>query len=89
MKLYGNISIEWAKVLYFVWEKALFYRELSFLIDSLLGNVFLNFKNHKLNNATVCETPMLNISKLPEKVISSLTVHRKPSLHNFHVISVF
>ena len=40
MKPNGNISMEWAKVLSFVWEKVLFYREVKFLIDNLFGNFF-------------------------------------------------
>ena len=32
-KLMGNISMEWAKVLSFVWEKVLFYREVKLLIN--------------------------------------------------------
>ena len=39
MKPNRNISMEWAKVLSFVWEKVLFYREVKFLIDNLFGNV--------------------------------------------------
>ena len=30
MKPNGNMSMEWAKVLSFVWEKVLFYREVKF-----------------------------------------------------------
>ena len=41
MKPNRNISTEWAKVLSFVWEKVLFYREvICFLFNNLFGNVF-------------------------------------------------
>ena len=73
-----------------MFEKKYFFTEkLSFPIDKLFGNVFLNCKSYMLDNATVCETPMLNIFILLEKVFSSLKVHRKPSFPNFHVISMF
>ena len=58
MKPNGNISTEWAKVFFFVWEKELFRREIiCFLINFL--ETFSNFKSNRLNNATVYETPML------------------------------
>ena len=40
MKPNGNISTEWAKVLFFVWEKLLFYREVICFVINNLGNVF-------------------------------------------------
>ena len=88
MKPNGNISMEWAKVLAFLWEKVLFWREVKFSYWSPFRKRFLNFKSYKLNNSTVCKTLMLNVFILLEKVFSSLTVHRKPSFHDFHVISM-
>ena len=55
--------MEWAKVPSFVWEKVR----------------FADFKSYMFNSATVCETPMLKIFKLLEKVFSIQTVHRKSS----------
>ena len=40
MKPNGNISMEWAKLFSFVWEKVQFTENLSFFIDNLFGNVF-------------------------------------------------
>ena len=72
----GNSSMEWAKVLSFVWEKVLLYREVKLLI-TFSETFFKLFKSYRFNNATVCETPILKIFKLLEKVFFSLTVHRK------------
>ena len=62
MKPNGNISTEWAKVLSFVWEEILFYREvICFLINNLpFRKLFSNFKGNRLNSATatVYETTM-------------------------------
>ena len=58
MKHKGNISTEWAKVLSFVWEKQLFHRE---VICFLINYFSYNSKSNRLNNATVCETPMLKM----------------------------
>ena len=82
MKPNGNISTECAKVLSFVWEKELFHREvICFLINNLFRNVF--------QTSRVIGLTMLLYVKLLEKVFSSLTVHRKPSFHNFRIISIF
>ena len=89
MKPNGDISVEWAKLLLLFGKKYCFTEKLRFLIDNLFGKAFLKIESYKLNNATVCETPMLNIFKLLKKVFSSVTVHRNPSFHNFHGISMF
>ena len=91
MKPNGNISTEWAVVLSFVWEKELFHREvIYFLINNLFWKRFSILKSNRLNNATACEIPMpKKVFKLLEKVFSSLSVHRKTSFHNSHVISMF
>ena len=79
MKPNGNISTEWAKVLSFVWEKVLFYREvMCFLINNLFGNVFQT--SRVMDLITLLFNRMWNsdakkVSKLFEKVFSSLTVH--------------
>ena len=59
MKPNGNISTEWAEVLSFIWETELFHREvICFLINNLYWKRFSNFESNRLNNTTVCETPM-------------------------------
>ena len=59
MKPNGNISTEWVEVLSFVLEKELFHREvICFLNNNLFWKRFSIFKSNRLNNATVCETPM-------------------------------
>ena len=93
MILNGNISTEWAKVLSFVWEKVLFYRKvIFFLINNLFQNVFQTWRIISLIMLLSycmwnCDTK--KVFKLLEKVFSSLTVHRKPSFHNFRVIFIF
>ena len=74
-KLMGNISMEWAKVPSFVWEKVLFYREVKLLIT--FSGTFSSFKSYMLNNAAARENLILKIFKLMEKVFYSLTIHRK------------
>ena len=59
MKPTGNISTEWAEVLSFIWETEPFHREVICFLINLFWKRFSNFKSNRLNNATVCETPML------------------------------
>ena len=66
--------MEWTKVLSFVWENVLFYREVKLLLT--FSEKFFKLQGYRLNNATVCETLILKIFKLLEKVFSSLTIHR-------------
>ena len=93
MKPNGNISTELAKVLSFVWEKLLFYREvICFVINNVLGNVFQT--SRVIGLITILSNCMWSsdakkVFKLLEKVFSSLTAHRKPSFHNFRIISMF
>ena len=93
MKPNWNISTEWAKVLSFVWEKVLFYREIiCFLFNNLFWNVFQTSKIMGLIMLLpncMWNSDAKKVFKLLEKVFSSLTVHRKPSFHNFCVISMF
>ena len=44
--------MEWAKVLSFVWEKVLFYREVKFSYSKPFRKRYSNFESY-----TVCETP--------------------------------
>ena len=46
--------MEWAKVLSFVWEKVLFYREVKLLI-TFTETFFSSFKSYRLTSATVYE----------------------------------
>ena len=92
MKPNGNISTEWAKVLSFIWEKVLFYREVICFINTLFGNVFQT--SRVIGLITLLSKCMWNcnakkVFKLLEKVFSSLTVHRKPSFHDSCVSSIF
>ena len=79
MKPNGNISMEWPKVLSFVWEKVLFHREvICFLINNLFWNVFQI--SRVIDLIALLSDCMWNsdakkVFKLLEKVISSLTVH--------------
>ena len=68
------MSMEWTKVLSFVWENVLFYREVKLLLT--FSEKFFKLQGYRLNNATVYETPILKIFKLLEKAFSSLTIHR-------------
>ena len=92
MKPNGNISTEWAKVLSFVWESVLFYREvICFLINNLFRNVFqtsIVIGLITLLSDCIWNSNAKKVSKLSEKVFSSLTVHIKPSFHDFCVISM-
>ena len=93
MKPNGNISTEWVKVLSFVWEKVLFYREvICFLINNLFEKVFQT--SRVIDLITLLSDCMWisdtkKVFKLLEKVFSSLTAHRKPRFHNYRVISMF
>ena len=59
MKPNGNISTQWAKVLYFVWQKVLFHIEIKvFLLQQPFRKRFSNSRSNRFSNATVCETPM-------------------------------
>ena len=91
MKSIGNISTEWAIVLYFVLEKALCYTQVKvFLFNNLFGNVFSNFQSNSLNNATVCETPMLKkYFNFWKKVFSSLKTRFSKCPRYFHVLAYF
>ena len=86
MRHNGNISTVYAKVLSFVWEKVLFYKEvICFLINILFGNVFQTSRVTGL--ITLLSNCMWNsdakkVFKLLEKVFSSLSVHLR-------VISMF
>ena len=82
-----GISVRpFAKVLSFVWEKLLFYREVTcFLINNLFGKVFQT--SRVIGLITLLSTCMWNsdakkVFKLLENVFSSLSVH-------FRVISMF
>ena len=89
MKPNGNISTEWAKVLSFVWEKVLFYREvICFLINNLFGNAFQTSRVIDLITL-LSDSDVKKVFKLLEKVFSCLTVYRTPSFHNFRVTSMF
>ena len=86
MKPNGNISTEWAKVLSFVWEKLVFYREVIFF---LINNLFENFfqTSRVIGLITLLSNCMWNpdakkVFKLLEKIFSSLSVQ-------FRVISMF
>ena len=85
MKPNRNIKTEWAKVLSFVWEEVLFYREvICFLINHLFGNAFQT--SRAIDLITLQSNCMWNsdakkVFKLLGKVFSSLIVHRKPSFH--------
>ena len=86
MKPNGNISTEWAKVLSFILEKLLFYRQvMCFLINNLFRNVFQI--SRVIGLITILSNCMWNsdtrkVFKLLEKVFSSLSV-------DFPVISMF
>ena len=69
------IAVPAPRVLSFVWENALFYREVKLFLT--FSEMFFKLQGYRLNNATVCETPILKIFKLLEKAFSSLTIHRK------------
>ena len=45
----GNISTDWAKVLSFVWEKVLFYTEVTFSCWQPFRKRFSNFRSNRLN----------------------------------------
>ena len=93
MKANGNTSMEWPKVLSFVWEKVLFYREvICFIINNLFEKVFQT--SRVIDLITLLSDCMWisdtkKVFKLLEKVFSSLTAHRKPRFHNYRVISMF
>ena len=67
--------MERTKVLSFVWENVLFYKEVKLFLT--FSEMLFKLQGYRLNNATVCETPILKIFKLLEKAFSSLTIHRK------------
>ena len=79
MKPNGNISTEWAKVLSFVWEKLLFYREvICFLINNLFENVFQTSRVIgliMLLSNCMWNSDVKKVFKLLEKVFSSLSGH--------------
>ena len=93
MKPNWNISTEGPKVLSFIWEKVLFYKEVTcFLINNLFGKDFQTSRVIgliTLLSNCVWNSDTKKVFKLLEKVFSSLRVHRKSSLHNFRVISIF
>ena len=91
MKPNGNINTKWAIVLYFAWEKVLFYTKVKvFLLQERFRKRFSNFRSNKPNNATVCESLMLkNISIFGESISQScISVKTRFSqfLRCFHVL---
>ena len=85
-KLNGNISTEWAKVLFIVYENLLFYREVTcFLINSLFRNVFQTSRVIVLIillSNCMWNSDAKKLFEVLEKVFSSLSAH-------FRVISMF
>ena len=91
MKSNGSMSTEWAKVLYFVLEKVLFYTEVKFsYFNNLFGNVFqTSGVIVVLTLYSMRNSDAKKVFQLPEKVFSGLAFHWKPGFQNFHVISMF
>ena len=67
--------MEWAKVLSFVWEKVLFYREVKLLI-TFTETFFQASRAIGLPALLYTKSDTENI-KNPGKVFSRLTIHRK------------
>ena len=70
MKANGNIGTQWAKVLLLFRKKHYFTHFLTF------WNYFSNFRRNRLNNATLCESPMLkNYFNSKKNEFSSMKFH--------------
>ena len=66
-----------------------FIQKSSFFINNLFRNVFQTLRVTGLITLVYAKLRCSKVFKLFEKVFFSLTVHRKPSFHNFQVISMF
>ena len=87
MKPNGNISAKWAKVLYFVWEKVLFYTKVL-VLQQHFRKRFSNFRSIiGLITLLYARLRCYKVFQLLEKLF--LIWHFIDNFHNFRVISMF